>query len=148
MTPEVLSYLDLLALSDLAWGVVDPAAEHEREEQAWTSALPHGWPPRATTDDLRVHLGQVVSSVPLPPPAIPLETVAAVMVFLAEHPERRDLGDALLGDAVRDAFDGDVPAGVARWVALQRRAPGQRRRSHGAAQPRRTGTRPAARDTA
>ncbi|MBI5103846.1 MAG: hypothetical protein HZB46_02445 [Solirubrobacterales bacterium] len=141
-----LSDIDLLALSDQAWDVVDPAAEHEAEEETWTAALRHGWPPPETVDDLRAHLDEVASSVQPRPPALPLRAVAAVMAFLAGHPERRDAGDALLLEAVREAYGDAVPDDVAAWLAVRRRAPEAHRRRHGAPGPRRSGARPSAPD--
>jgi hypothetical protein len=105
-----------------------------------------GWPPLPSHVDLRAHVEQLASAVSPPPPAIPLRTVAAVMVFLAAHPERRDGGDALLVDALRHAFDGNFPADVIAWLTGRRRSPGTRRRRHGASHPRRSDARPSAAD--
>ena len=142
MSPPPLSDLDLLALSDLAWDIVDPAGEHEAEEEAWTASLRHGGPPLATSDAVRAHLDEMVSALVPRPPAVPVRVVAAVMAFLAEHPERRDAGDALLIDAIHEAYGDDVPGDVAAWLAVHRRSPEPRRRRHGAAHPRRTDARP------
>jgi hypothetical protein len=69
------------------------------------------------------------------------------MAFLAEHPERRDFGDALLVDAIHEAYGDEVPGEAAAWLANRRRSPESRRRRHGAAHPRRTDARPSATDT-
>jgi hypothetical protein len=131
-----LTDIDLVELSDRAWGLVDPDAEHEAEEQAWVALLPVGWPPIATLEELCARLEESVQALVPPAPAIPLRAVAAVMAFLAAHPERRD--DAVLSDALREAFpSGDLPAGVASWLDERRRTPLAGRRGHGAAHPRR-----------
>jgi len=131
-----LTDIDLVELSDRAWGLVDPEAEHEAEEQAWVTLLPVGWPPIATLEELCARLEEIVQSLVPPAPAIPVRAVAAVMAFLAAHPERRD--EAVLSDALREAFpSGDLLAGVAGWLDERRRTPLAQRRGHGAAQPRR-----------
>jgi hypothetical protein len=142
MSPQALSDLDLVALSDRAWDIVDPAGAHEAEEQTWTVRLRRDWPPLQTADDLRGHLDQLAATVQPSPPAVPLRAVAAVMVFLAEHEERRDTGDAVLGEALRAAFGDGTPADVAAWMAQRRRSPEAQRRGDGAAHPRRTDVRP------
>ncbi|HEX6020698.1 MAG TPA: hypothetical protein VFZ00_01800, partial [Solirubrobacter sp.] len=84
-----LTDLELVELSDRAWEIVDPEGAHEAEEQAWTALLPTGWPPLATLEELRAHLEEIVQTLDPPAPAVPLHAVAAVMTFLAAHPERR-----------------------------------------------------------
>ena len=48
-----------------------------------------------------------------PAPAVPLRAVAAVMAFLAAHPGRTGADEAVISDALRDAFPGGaLPADV------------------------------------
>ena len=69
---------------------------------------------------------------------MPVRAVAVVMLFLAAHPDRHDLGEALLMDALHDAFGADLSGDVTAWLSARRAQPGPRRRGHGAPQPRRT----------
>jgi hypothetical protein len=131
-----LTDVDLVELSDRAWGLVDPDAEHEAEEQTWVALLPVGWPPIATLEELCARLEEIVQSLVPPAPAVPVRAVAAVMAFLAAHPERRD--ETMLFDALQEALpSGDLPADVAPWLDEHCRTPLARRRGHGAAHPRR-----------
>jgi hypothetical protein len=133
-----LNDTDLVALSDLAWGVVDPEGQHEAEEQAWVALLAAGWPPIATVEELCARLEEVVQTLVPPAPAVPLRAVAAVMAFLAAHPDRRGDDEAVLVDAFREAFPSGVMAPeVAAWLNERRRTPIARERAHGAAHPRR-----------
>jgi hypothetical protein len=142
MSPETLSDIDLVELSGTAWQIVDPGGDHEAEEQTWTALLRAGWPPLATVGDLRAHLEEIVTAVSPPAPAVPLRAVAAVMTFVAAHPERRDLGDALLVDALHEAFGPDMPEDVAGWLEDRRSLAEPHRRRHGTPGPRRSGARP------
>jgi hypothetical protein len=136
MLNSPLTDIDLVELSDRAWGLVDAEAEHEAEEEAWVALLPVGWPPIATLEELCARLEEIVQSLVPPAPAVPVRGVAAVMAFLAAHPERRD--EAALSDALREAFpSGDLPAEVSAWLDERGRTPLARRRGHGAAHPRR-----------
>jgi hypothetical protein len=133
-----LTDIDLVELSDLTWGLVDPDGEHEAEEQAWTALLPVGWPPVATVEELCARLEEIVQALVPPAPAVPLRAVAAVMTFLAVHPERRGGDQAVLVDAMREAFPSGVLAPeVAAWLDERRQAPPARERAHGAPDPRR-----------
>lgn len=147
MSPEPLGDIDLIELSDRAWQIVDPDGDHEAEEQTWTAVLRVGWPPLATVADLRAHLDELVMAVSPPAPAVPLRPVAAVMAFLAAHRERHDLGEALLIDALHEAFGADTPRDVAGWLADRRTSPEPHQRRHGAPHPRRTDARPSPADT-
>ena len=136
---EPLNDLDVVALSDRAWEIVDPAGTHEAEEETWSALVPAGWPALATVEELRARLDEVVQTLAPPAPAVPLRAVAAVMTFLAAHPDRHGSDDALLSEALREAFPlGDeLPGDVAAWLSERRLGsqPGWRR--HGARQPRR-----------
>lgn len=144
---EPLSDIDLVELSDIAWQIVDPDGDHEAEEQTWTALLHTGWPPLATLADLRAHLDAIVAAVSPPAPAVPLRAVATLTAFLAAHPERHGIDEALLVDALHETFGADVPADVATWLANRGTTPEPRRRRHGAAHPRRTDARPSPADT-
>lgn len=140
--PRTLTDIDLVELSDLAWELLDPGDEHEAQEEAWTALLRPDGSALTTTDELRAHLDGLVERLTPTPPWIPLRAVAALMAFLAEHPERTDLGEALLCDALREELGPEPPADVARWREARRRSPAARLRSHGAPHPRRSDARP------
>lgn len=140
--PRALTDIDLLELSDLAWDLIDPGDEHDAQEHAWIELLRPDGSALSTVDDLRAHLDGLVERLTPSPPWIPLRVVAAVMVFLADRPERTDLGEALLFDALREAFGAEPPDDVATWLDTRRRSPQPRFRTHGAAHPRRTDARP------
>jgi hypothetical protein len=130
------STIQLIELSDLAWTIVDPDSEHEQLERVWTSALPHGWPPPADVQQLRARLTEVVDALRPGAEAGLLELVAAVIVHLAGHPERRRLEQAVIGEALRDAYAADVPAEITTWLAAHP-SPAPHTRHHGAPAPRR-----------
>lgn len=133
-----LNDLDLVQLSDLAWGLIDPDGSHEAEERTWVALLPAEWPPIATADELRVRLDEIAQAVEPPPHAVPLRAVAAVMTYLAAHPGGRAFGDFVLSESLREAFpERELPGDVAAWLADRRTAPAPRRHRHGARQPRR-----------
>lgn len=143
MDPDRLNELDVVGLSGLAWEIIDPDGEHESEERAWVAALRQDWPPIGGVDELRARLDEIVEAMLPPPPAVPLRAVSALVIFLAEHPERRRPEEAALIDALREAYPDELPDDVARWLAVRAREPASRRREHGASQPRRRGgTRP------
>src|ERR1019366_3882509 len=107
--------LNLIALSDTAWQVIDPDGEYEAEEQAWSARLQTGEAPWASLEELRTHLDQLAAELGTTAPAVPPSVVAAVMIFLAAHPQGHDLGEALLTEALDDAFGSAPPAEVASW---------------------------------
>lgn len=135
--PEPLNDLDLVELSDLAWGVVDPEDGYEAEEVAWVALLRAGWPPIAGDQELRLRLRSLAEALAPRAPAVPLRVVAAVMAFLAADPQRRN-GAAVVTDALREEFsDGELPGDVAEWLDARRRSPSPHRRRHGARRPQR-----------
>ena len=138
MAQESVHDLDLVEFSDLAWGFLDGDDGHEAEEEAWVALLGAGWPPTATIAQLRAHLDAIAELLAARSPAVPLRAVAALMTFLAAHPERRDVDEALFAEALREAFPvGELPDDVAAWLAARAIAPAAHRRHHGARQPRR-----------
>jgi hypothetical protein len=138
MAPHSLHDLDLVQLSDLAWGFLDADGGHEAEEQAWVALLAADWPPIATIAQLRAHLDAVAGELVAPSPAVPLRAVAALMAFLAAHPDRSEVDQALFAEALRDAFPGgELPGDVAAWRAARANQPASHRRRHGARRPRR-----------
>lgn len=145
---QPVNNIDLIALSDAAWQVVDPDGEHEGEERAWSAAIEREGPPIRSLQELRGHLDGQVAALAPQAAAAPLSAVAAVMVFLAAHPDRHDRGGALLGDALRNVFGSTLPAQLASWLAAWHAKPGAHRRTHGAPHPRRTPARPAPADLA
>jgi hypothetical protein len=147
MIPKPLSDVDLVELSDIAWQVIDPGGEHEVEEQTWTALLQIGWPPLPGLAELRAHLDEIVTAVSPPAPAVPLRAVAAVIAFLAAHPERRDSDEALLIDGLHETFGADLPPDVATWLSNRRRSPEPHGHRHGAPHARRTDARPSPADT-
>lgn len=142
VTREPLTDIDLVALSDAAWQVIDPDGEHEAEERAWIARLESGGAPIASLGELRTHLDRLVASLSPATPAVPLSAVAAVAMFLAAHPDRHELDEGLLQDALRDTYGTGPPAEVAEWLSARRAAPSPHRHTHGAPQPRRTSSRP------
>lgn len=147
MTREPLTDIDLVALSDAAWQVIDPDGEYEGEERAWIARLESGKVPIANLGELRTHLDQLVASLSPATPAVSLSAVAAVTAFLAAHPDRHELGEGLLQEALRDAYGTRPPAEVAEWLSARRVQPSPHRHTHGAPQPRRTSSRPSPADT-
>jgi len=136
-TPEDRpSTVDIVELSDLAWTIVDPDAEHEQLEQAWTAALPHDWPPPADLQELRVRLTEAVEALRSAGQPPLLEIVSAAVIYLASHPERRRVEQAVVGEALREEYRGDLPPEIDDWLARQPVA-APRQRPHGAPAPRR-----------
>jgi hypothetical protein len=130
--------LDLVELSDLAWGFLDAAGSHEAEEQAWVALLATGWPPIATIAQLRAHLDAIAEALVAPSPAVPLRAVSALMACLAVHPDHRDVDEALFAEALHEAFPtSELPGDVAAWLVARSHQPESHRRRHGARQPRR-----------
>jgi hypothetical protein len=130
------STIELIELSDLAWTIVDPDGEHEQLERAWSSALPHGWPPPADIEQLRARLTEVADALRPGAEAGLLELVAAVIVYLAGRPERRRVEQVVFGEALREAYAEEVPAEITTWLATHPSlAP--HTRHHGAPAPRR-----------
>lgn len=133
--PPRFNELDVLALSDRAWDIVDPEGDHETEEQAWTVALHEDWPPIGSADELRARLSEIADALKPLPPAIPLQAVAALMTFLAEHPERHTPAEADLIDALHERYPDGLPDELVAWLAVRRQPPAAHRRPHGAPQP-------------
>jgi hypothetical protein len=142
MATRELYDFDVPALCDRAWDVVDPGAEHAEEERIWTILLRPGEDSLTSSEELRARLDHLVRTETPRPMAIPPRVVAAVMLFVAEHPERRDAGEALLRDALRAAYGLQPPPDVTGWLRVRGRFPAARRRRHGAAIGRRGGARP------
>jgi hypothetical protein len=130
------SVIELIELSDLAWTIVDPDGEHESVEQAWTAALPDDWAPAEGVEELRGRLGQVTDTATGDGDAALLEVVAAVVVYLAAHPGRRRVEQAVIGEALREEYGEDVPGEIADWLARHPSLAAHPRR-HGAPAPRR-----------
>jgi hypothetical protein len=141
--PTGFNELDLLALSELAWEIVDPEGDHEAQEQIWTLALPEDRPPIGTAQELRTRLNEIADAISWPPPAVHPRALVALMVFLAEHPQRRRIEEGMLVDALDDAYPDGLPTDMTAWLAERQQTPGAHRRTHGARQPRRhSDTRP------
>ncbi len=140
--PAPVNELELLALSGLAWEIVDPEGDHEAQEQMWTAALHEDWPPIEGAEQLRARLEGIAETIVWSPPAVDPQALVAVMVFLAEHPQRRRIEEAVLLDALDDAYPDGLPAHVTAWLAERRATPDAHRRGHGAREPRRRATRP------
>lgn len=138
MAESALHDLDVLELSTLAWGIADPEGLHEAEEQVWTAALARGWPPLGSTAELRSFLDSAVQALLPPAPSVPLTAVAALMVFLAAHPDRRQDGDSVLAAALHEAFGDELPPpAVSAWLTERRSQSTPRARHHGAVAERR-----------
>jgi hypothetical protein len=63
--------------------------------------------------------------------AVLLEVVSAVIVYLAAHPDRRRVEQAVIGEALRERYGRNVPADLSEWLAGQPR-PAAAPRRHGA----------------
>ena len=138
MAQQSVDDLDLVELSDSAWDFLDADGSHEAEEQAWVALLGAGWPPIATVAQLRAHVDAIAEALVAPPPALPLRLVAALMAFLAAHPERHDVDEGLFDEALREAFPGgELPGDITAWLAARANQPASHRRRHGARRPRR-----------
>lgn len=68
--PTPCNQLDLLALSELAWDIVDPEGDHETQEQIWTEALHDDGPPIETPEELRRRLIRIADEIAWSPPAV------------------------------------------------------------------------------
>ncbi len=134
--------LDLLALSELAWQIIDPEGDHDAQEQTWTAALHDDPPPIESVEELRARLSAIADATVSPPPAVDPRALVALMVFLAEHPQRRRIEEAALADALHHAYPDGLPPDMAAWLAERRDTPAAHRRSHGVPEPRRRPTRP------
>ncbi|MGZ4200563.1 MAG: hypothetical protein ACXVRH_00725 [Thermoleophilaceae bacterium] len=118
--PEQFSSIDLIQLSDLAWTAVDPESVHEDEEALWAAALPESWPPPRSPEDLATVLADVVTTLSGTSNPARLKLVAAAMCFLADHPMPRALDEALLREALHEAFAADgVPTDVAAELSIR-----------------------------
>ena len=111
--------IELIELSDLAWTIVNSVGEHESIEQAWTSALPDDWAPAEGIEELRARLSQITDRVRGDGDAALLEVVSAIIVYLAAHPDRRRVEQAVIGEALHQEYGEDTPEEVAHWLAGQ-----------------------------
>lgn len=119
--PNPPDSLDLVALSDIAWSVVDPLGIYEQEERSWVELLPSPAPPAESTKALASSLDAVVATLADRADAGRLRLIVALMCFLAAHPEHRELDEGLIQAALEEAFAPDaVPAEIA--AALEQRA--------------------------
>ncbi len=128
--------IELIELSDLAWSIIDPTGAHEAIEQVWTAALPEDWAPAVGIDDLRIRLGEIAGRLSRDGDRALLEVASAVIVFLAAHPDRRRIEQAVIGEALREEYGDSKPDWIADWLA-RRDGPAARVRAHGADAPRR-----------
>jgi len=130
------SIIELIELSDLAWTIIDPDGEHESIEQAWTAALPADWAPAEGVAYLRGRMSEIAGLVRGDGDAALLEVLSAVIVYLAAHPERRRVEQAVIGEALGEEYGEEVPDEIADWLS---RGPDltAHPRHHGARQPRR-----------
>ena len=133
--PSRFIELDLLALSELAWDIIDPEGDHEAQEQAWTAALHQDWPPIETVEELAARLKEIADAIAWPPPAVDPGILTALIVFLAGHPGRCRIEEATLFDALHDAYPAGLPADITRWLAEREHTPAAHRRTHGARHP-------------
>jgi len=117
-SPDQLSTIDVVELSDLAWTVVDPDGTHEAQENLWTSGLPRGWPPPRSLEELRRILADEVTAQSDAGNVARLKLVATLMCFLAEHPLERPPDEALLHAAL-ESSGGHWPADVEKELAAR-----------------------------
>jgi hypothetical protein len=130
------STIELIELSDLAWTIINSDGAYESVEQAWTAALPDDWAPAEGVGELRARLSQVSDRLRGAADAASLEVVAAVIVYLAAHPERRRVEQAVIGEALREEYGEGVPEEIAEWLARQPSVTAHPRH-HGVPAPRR-----------
>ena len=130
------SLIELIELSDLAWTTINSTGEHEAIEQAWTAALPDDWAPAEGVEELRARLDEIKETVRSDGDAVLLDVLSAVIVYLAAHPERRRVEQAVIGEALREEYGEDLPDEIAEWLTGE---PGLAAllRHHGAPAPRR-----------
>ncbi len=120
-SPDPPSSLDLVELSDMAWTTVDPVGMHEEEERRWVELLPRPSAPGSSLGELSSSLATAVASMGPAADSGRLKLVAALMRFLAAHPERRTLDEGLIQAALEEAFaPGPVPSEIG--AALKQRA--------------------------
>ena len=120
MTAPEFNSIDLIQLSDLAWTAVDPDGAHEDEEALWAAALPRSWSSPRSPEDLATVLAGVVTALSGTTHPARLKLVAAAMCFLAGHPAPRALDEALLREALHEAFAADgVPSDVAVELSIR-----------------------------
>jgi hypothetical protein len=111
--------IELIELSDLAWTIIDPNGEHESIERAWTAALPDDWAPAEGIDELRTRLSEITDLLRGTGEAVLLEVVSAVTVYLAAHPDRRRVEQAVIGEALGEEYGEDLPEEIAAWLARE-----------------------------
>ncbi len=133
---DQLGITELIELSDLTWTIVDVNGEHEALEQAWSDALPDDWAPAEGVEQLRARLGQITDALSDTGDAGLLGVVAALIVYLALHPEKRRVEQALVGEALREEYGAHLPDAITTWLARQPPVTAHARQ-HGAPAPRR-----------
>jgi len=77
------------------------------------------WAPAAGVEELRARLSLITDRLRRAGDAALLEVVVAVVVYLAAHPERRRVEQAVIGEALREEYGDRVPDEVVDWLATQ-----------------------------
>jgi hypothetical protein len=144
---DQLGITELIELSDLTWTIIDANGEHESLEQAWSDALPDDWAPAEGVEQLRARLGEITDAlsgtgdtallqVVSDGDTALLQVVSALIVYLAVHPEKRRVEQALIGEALREEYGAHLPHAISTWLARQP-PHAAHARHHGAPAPRR-----------
>lgn len=125
---------DAMALSDRAWEIIDPEGLHEADERAWSEELAAEFMDGGHCDtlgDMRSRLDAVSARAAGAMRAVPPAAISVLMVFLVEHPERHEFGEALLADAIRDgSIAGEMGEDLIAWLSEYREVPAAAHRHH------------------
>lgn len=125
------SVIELIELSDLAWTIINSDGEHDAIERAWTAALPDDWAPAEGVDELRIRLTEITDLLQAAGETALLEVVSAVIIYLAAHPDRRRVEQAVIREALDEQYGEALPGEIAAWLARQP-SPAAHPRHHGA----------------
>jgi hypothetical protein len=127
------SMIELIELSDLAWTIIDP--RRARVDRAVRpAAVRADWAPAEGVAALRDRLSDVTDAVRADGDVALLRVLSAVIVYLASHPERRRVEQAVVGRRWTRNTGG--AAGRDRGVAARQPSPPAQTQRHGARQPR------------
>ncbi len=132
--PLPINANDAMALSDRAWEIIDPEGLHEGDERVWAEELSRRFAADGaceTFDELRERLAAVRAGAAEGMTSVPPAALVALVAFLAEHPARHELGEALLSDAMRERSLSDATGEeLIAWLSERRETPDPEHRHH------------------